>query len=188
MCGVGLMVCLFTGLKLMRNMTYLADMFHALGRFIFKRRSWLRHFWVLCLTVHVLVHAIMFKWPVHDGVIWTPWKYAKTLSEPGSRAAGSWQDLEHFSRNFHEIKDRIESNVAWGCKRNNHQHKKLMFLPYLGQDLHSKKKVVGILAHVCYLDLQETLTFGQMLVLTFEISYAKFPGYNKCIITKIWRL
>ena len=35
-----------------------------------------------------------------------------------------------------------------GYKRRKLQHKLMMYLPYFGQDLESKKRVVGILAHV----------------------------------------
>ena len=81
---------------------------------------------------------------------WTQWKFSKTHSNPGSRVPQDLQDLGHFSRNFGLVKGRIEPDVKGGYKRHNLQQKQMMYLPYFGQDLESKKNVVGILAHVCY--------------------------------------
>ena len=36
---------------------------------------------------------------------------------------GSWQDVEHFSRNIGEVKERIESDMKRGCEQNNLEQK-----------------------------------------------------------------
>ena len=75
-------------------------------------------------------------------------KIGKTHSDPGSRVPQDLQDLGCFSRNLGLLKDRIESDVKGGYKRHKIQQKHVVYLPYFGQDLGSKKKVAGILAHV----------------------------------------
>ena len=56
-------------------------------------------------------------------MISTPTEWAKTLSDPGSRVPGSWQDLWHVSRNFGELKDRTELDLKGGYERNALQQK-----------------------------------------------------------------
>ena len=76
----------------------------------------LRHFWPLRL----IVRAIMFGVTAFffGGMIWTPWKWAITLSELGSSIPGSWQYLWHFSRNLGEIKNRIKWEVIGAMSKN----------------------------------------------------------------------
>ena len=75
-------------------------------------------------------------------------KIGKNRSDPGSRDPQDLQDLGHFSQNFGLVKHMIESHVKGGYKRHKLQQKQMMYFPYFGQDLESKKEAVGILAHV----------------------------------------
>ena len=73
----------------------------------------------------------------------------KTHSDPESRVPQDLQDLGHFSRNSVLVKNRIKLDVEGGYKRHKQQQKYMVYLPYFGKDLVSKKKLVGILAYVC---------------------------------------
>ena len=77
-------------------------------------------------------------------------KVGKTLSDLGSRVPGSWQSLWHFSRNFSEEKNRVESDVKWGHQHNMLEQKKMRHLSYFGQDLDSKERVGLGSGTVCY--------------------------------------
>ena len=108
-----------------------ADIFHALGRFIFKTSilAYSPEFMCYgtsgtsamallgiapyCQCYNVLYDSRFF----FDGMIYTLRKWGKT-SDPGFRVPESWQDIWHFSRNLGEIKNRIESDVEEGYKRN----------------------------------------------------------------------
>ena len=108
-----------------------------LQNFNISKHDVLRRFWVLCLIVQtIMLYNYMTEF-FFDGIIWTPWKWVKTL-DAGSRASSSGQDHGHFPQNF-RVKSRIDLELKgdinaisynWNNWRN--------FLS--GQDMDSKKK------------------------------------------------
>ena len=89
-------------------------MFHALGRFIFKRQCW-QNMMIYGTSEYCAwlspCYTVLYVRGFFDGMIWTPWKSAKTHSDLGSRVQQDLQDLGHFSQNFGFVTARIESDV-----------------------------------------------------------------------------
>ena len=82
-----------------------ADMFHALERFIFKRRFWQNMALATALLSRYGASSFMVGCSIHrigvffDEMIWTPWKWAKTFgnwTQGSGILVGSW----NFSRSF----------------------------------------------------------------------------------------
>ena len=71
-------------------------------------------------------------------------KCATKLSDTGSIIPGYWQDLGHFSGHFGAGRNRNDSGVKGGYKRNKLQQKYVMRLPTFDQDLDSRKTADGI--------------------------------------------
>ena len=82
---------------------------------------------------------------------WSPRKWVKPLCDLGFRVPGSWQDLGNFSLNFLK-RSKTGLSRAWKGNISTIRYSRnnwYIFLILIGYG--SKDRVVGILAHVCYI-------------------------------------
>ena len=110
------------------------------------KQNVLRNFWALRLIIHAMMCYMwrFFLW-------WNDLNHTKMakpfqILDPGFQNSGRIFGI--FSK-LGEVKDKMLSQVDVKYQRNTLQQKRLMHLPYFGQDLDLNKKVVLILAHVC---------------------------------------